>query len=55
MGLKPTHSLVPYTNIAGMEATIDHTGPMARTVAGAALTPEVIAGKDPTAGGGPLC
>ena len=55
VGLKPTHSLVPYTNIAGMEATIDHTGPMARTVAGAALTLEVIAGKDPTVGGGPLC
>ncbi len=48
VGLKPTHSLVPYTNIAGMDATIDHAGPMARTVADAALALEVIAGKDPT-------
>ena len=47
VGLKPTHSLVPYTNIVGIDNTIDHAGPMARTVADAALTLEVIAGKDP--------
>ena len=47
VGLKPTHSLVPYTGIVGIDNTIDHTGPMARTVADVALTLEVIAGKDP--------
>lgn len=47
VGLKPTHSLVPYTGIVGVDATFDHTGPMTRTVAEAAITLEVIAGKDP--------
>ena len=47
VGLKPTHSLVPYTGIVGIDATFDHTGPMARSVADAALLLEVIAGKDP--------
>ena len=47
VGLKPTHSLVPYTGIVGIDNTFDHTGPMARTVADAALMLDVIAGKDP--------
>lgn len=47
VGLKPTHGLVPYTGIMGIDATIDHAGPMARTVAEVALALEVIAGKDP--------
>ncbi|HIC69237.1 MAG TPA: amidase [Candidatus Latescibacteria bacterium] len=47
VGLKPTHGLVPYTGIAGLDNTFDHTGPMARTVEDVALTLEVIAGKDP--------
>ncbi len=47
VGLKPTHGLVPYTGIAGIDNTCDHTGPMARTVADTALTLEAIAGKDP--------
>lgn len=47
VGLKPTHGLVPYTGIVGLDATIDHAGPMTRTVADAAITLEVIAGKDP--------
>ena len=47
VGLKPTHSLVPYTGIVGIDNTFDHAGPMARTVADTALTLEVIAGKDP--------
>src|SRR2546425_5220544 len=47
VGLKPTHSLVPYTGIVGIDATFDHTGPMARSVAEVALLLEVIAGKDP--------
>jgi len=47
VGLKPTHSLVPYTGIVGIDHTFDHAGPMARTVADIALLLEVIAGKDP--------
>ncbi len=45
-GIKPTYGLVPYTGIAPIELTIDHAGPMARTVADAALLLEVIAGPD---------
>ncbi len=47
VGLKPTHGLVPYTGIVGVDATIDHVGPMARTVGEVARALEVIAGKDP--------
>jgi amidase len=47
VGLKPTHSLVPYTGILGIDATIDHVGPMARNCADAALLLEVMAGPDP--------
>jgi amidase len=47
VGLKPTHSLVPYTGIGGIDQTFDHAGPMARSVADVAQTLEVIAGKDP--------
>jgi amidase len=47
VGLKPTHSLVPYTGIVGIDPTFDHTGPMARSVADVALLLEVIAGQDP--------
>jgi amidase len=32
LGLKPTHGLVPYTGIVGIDATFDHVGPMATTV-----------------------
>jgi hypothetical protein len=32
VGLKPTWGLVPYTGCISLEATIDHAGPMARTV-----------------------
>lgn len=46
VGLKPTHGLVPYTGIMPIEVTIDHTGPMTRTVADNALLLEVIAGED---------
>jgi amidase len=47
VGLKPTYGLVPYTGIVGIEPTIDHTGPMARTVADTALLLDAIAGYDP--------
>jgi amidase len=46
-GLKPTYGLVPYTGILPMENTLDHTGPIARTVEDVALLLEVIAGMDP--------
>jgi amidase len=45
-GHKPTHGLVPYTGIFPIELTLDHVGPMARTVAGCALMLEAIAGED---------
>ncbi|SFH42560.1 amidase [Priestia megaterium] len=45
-GLKPSYGLVPYTGILPVERTIDHTGPMARTVEDVALLLEVIAGED---------
>ena len=45
-GMKPTHGLVPYTGVMGVEQTIDHVGPVTRTVADNALLLEVIAGQD---------
>jgi amidase len=47
VGLKPTHGLVPYTDIIGIDPTIDHIGPMARSAADAALLLDVIADKIP--------
>lgn len=46
VGLKPTHGLVPYTGILGADASIDHTGPITRSVEEAALALEVLAGRD---------
>jgi amidase len=46
VGLKPTYGLVPYTGVMGLDFTIDHVGPMGRTVADVALLLEVIAGED---------
>ena len=46
VGHKPTHGLVPYTGAFPIEQTIDHVGPMTRTVADAALVLQVIAGPD---------
>jgi len=45
-GIKPTHGLVPYTGIFPIEATLDHTGPMARTVEECAVALQVMAGPD---------
>ena len=45
-GLKPTHGLVPYTGIFPIEITLDHCGPMARTVEDLALLLAAIAGPD---------
>lgn len=46
VGMKPTHGLVPYSGIIPIEQTIDHAGPMTRSVADNALLLEVIAGAD---------
>lgn len=46
VGHKPTHSLVPYTGIAGLGRSFDHTGPMCSTVEDCARALTVIAGKD---------
>ncbi len=46
VGHKPTHGLVPYTGAFPIEQTLDHVGPMTRTVADAALVLGVIAGPD---------
>ena len=45
-GMKPTHGLVPYTGVLGIEAGIDHVGPMTANVADNALMLEAIAGAD---------
>ncbi|KAI9742038.1 MAG: hypothetical protein M1834_000428 [Cirrosporium novae-zelandiae] len=46
VGLKPTWGLVPYTGIISLESTIDHVGPMTRTVSDTAILMDVIAGAD---------
>src|SRR3984957_7221265 len=46
VGLKPTHGLIPYTGAFPIERTIDHLGPITRTVADAALLLNVLAGPD---------
>jgi amidase len=46
VGHKPTHGLVPYTGAFPIESTIDHLGPITRTVSDAALMLGVLAGVD---------
>ncbi|MGH3437651.1 MAG: amidase [Sciscionella sp.] len=46
VGHKPTHGLVPYTGAFPIESTLDHLGPMSRTVRDAALLLSVLAGDD---------
>lgn len=46
VGLKPTLGLIPFTGAFGMELTLDHLGPMARTVHDTALLLSCIAGSD---------
>jgi amidase len=46
VGLKPSWGLVPFTGIFPIEMTIDHVGPMARTVHDCALMLETLAGPD---------
>ena len=47
VGHKPTHSLVPYTGIAGLGRSFDHAGPICTSVEDCARVLDVIAGKDP--------
>jgi amidase len=46
VGHKPTYGLVPYTGVFPIEQTLDHVGPLSRTVADTALMLSVIAGRD---------
>jgi amidase len=46
VGLKPTHGLVPYTGIFSLETSLDHCGPMGRSVEDVARLLSVIAGPD---------
>lgn len=45
VGLKPTYGLVPYTGACSIDVTIDHLGPMTRTVYDCALLLEASAWK----------
>jgi len=47
VGIKPTYGLVPYTGVMSIDPTLDHVGPMARSVSDVALLLDVLAGKDP--------
>ena len=47
VGLKPTYGLVSRVGIVPLAWSLDHAGPMTRTVADAALMLQVIAGHDP--------
>jgi amidase len=46
VGLKPTWGLVPYTGAFPIEPSLDHLGPMAKSVEDVALLLDVIAGRD---------
>lgn len=45
-GMKPTWGLVPYTGVMPIENTLDHVGPMTKTVEDNAILLEVLAGSD---------
>ena len=61
VGLKPTYGLVSRRGVFPLSFTLDHVGPLTRTVADNALMLEAIAGHDPldpgsaAAPGRPLC
>lgn len=46
-GIKPTYGRVPRAGIVPLAWSLDHAGPMTRTVADAALMLQVMAGHDP--------
>ena len=47
VGLKPTYGLVSRHGLTALSWSLDHPGPMTRTVEAAAITMNVIAGHDP--------
>lgn len=47
VGLKPTYGRVPKRGVFPLSYTLDHCGPLTRTVEDAALSLQVIAGHDP--------
>ncbi|MET9294977.1 amidase [Streptomyces sp. NPDC003077] len=47
VGLKPTYGLVPRHGVTSLSWSLDHVGPLARTVEDAALVLSAIAGHDP--------
>jgi amidase len=46
VGIKPTHGLIPYTGVLGLDHTFDHAGPLARSVGEVAAALSVLAGRD---------
>jgi amidase len=50
VGLKPTYDIVPTAGLFPIEPTLDHVGPMARTVDECALLLDTIADHSPPAG-----
>lgn len=50
VGLKPTYGLVSRSGVVAMASSTDVIGPLARSVADAALVLDVMAGKDPLDG-----
>ncbi|MGB9993671.1 amidase [Streptomyces pseudogriseolus] len=47
VGLKPTYGLVPRTGVASLSWSLDHVGPLTRTVQDVALVLSATAGRDP--------
>ncbi|MFK4069846.1 amidase [Streptomyces sp. NPDC029674] len=47
VGLKPTYGLVPRHGVTSLSWSLDHVGPLTRTVEDAALAMSVLAGHDP--------
>ncbi|MFH0522183.1 amidase [Streptomyces sp. M41] len=47
VGLKPTYGLVPRHGVTSLSWSLDHVGPLTRTVEDAALVLSVLAGHDP--------
>ncbi|MFF0161635.1 amidase [Streptomyces sp. NPDC005263] len=47
VGLKPTFGLVPRHGVTSLSWSLDHVGPLTRTVADAAVVLSVLAGHDP--------
>jgi aspartyl-tRNA(Asn)/glutamyl-tRNA(Gln) amidotransferase subunit A len=55
VGLKPTYGLVSRRGVFPLSFTLDHVGPLTRTVADNALMLDVIAGHDPLDPGSAAC